>query len=385
MNMTPTRSLGKKVGRTVLVALSAVLACVLVIVGVLRIMSPGKPAPILDGSGHKLAGSISEKVFVTINGVKQGMFIRGRSTANPVLLFVHGGPGMPEYFMSEAYPTGLEDYFTVCWWEQRGAGLSDDPAHRDASLTAEQLVSDTVAVTNYLRERFGQSKIYLMGHSWGSFLGIQAAARAPELYHAYLGMGQVSRQAESEKIAYAYMLEQYTAVGNAKMLRKLEQYPLLESDATLRSYFTSMLRDDAMHKLGIGTTKEMESVVTGIFIPVMKSRAYTLGEKINLWRAKAFLRGSTELIDEMFAADMSVMVPRLEIPAYFLCGRYDYTSSYALAAEYFAKLEAPVKGFYTFEQSAHSPLFEEPEKMLRILREDVLAGKTGLADAPSGR
>jgi pimeloyl-ACP methyl ester carboxylesterase len=220
-----------------------------------------------------------------------------------------------------------------------------------------------------------------MGHSWGSFLGIQAAARAPELYHAYIGIGQISRQLESEKLAYEYMLEQYKAAGNKKMVQKLEGYLITESDTALTSYLSSSLRDEAMHSLGVGTTHNMKSVITGIFLPVMQCRAYTLGEKINIWRGKAFLNKSTDLRNQEYSTDLTAKVPKLDIPVYFFSGKYDYTVSCELAKEYFKKLQAPMKGFYTFEQSAHSPLFEEPDKLLRILREDVLAGTTSLADA----
>ncbi len=182
-----------------LTIVSIVLTGILILVGILLVWSPGKSEPFLDENGNLLAGSISEKTWVHINGVEQGMFIKSKNVNNPVLLFVHGGPGMPEYWLTQRYPTSLEDYFTVVWWEQRGAGLSYNPNIPAETMTAEQFVSDTLEVTNYLRNRFGKEKIYLMGHSWGSYIGIQAAARAPELFHAYIGIGQISHQIESEQ------------------------------------------------------------------------------------------------------------------------------------------------------------------------------------------
>jgi len=364
----------------VLIALASLLICLIVLVCALLACSPGKPKPFLDQDGKELAGSISEKVYVNINGVKQGMFIKSKNKNNPVLLFLHGGPGMPEYFLAEKYLSSIEDNFTVCYWEQRGSGLSYDSTISAKTVTTDQLIADTVEVSNYLRKRFGQDKIYLMGHSWGSFIGIQAAMRAPELYCAYIGMGQISQQLESEKLAYKYMLAQYKAAGNKKMVQKLEAYPLTESNTALNSYLSSSLRDEAMHDLGIGTMHNMKSVITGIFLPVMQCRAYTFGEKINIWRGKAISRNSTNLCNQMYSTDLTVEVPKLDIPVYFFSGKYDYTVLYTLAKAYFDKLQAPVKGFYTFEQSAHSPLFEEPEKSLRILQEDVLAGKVALSD-----
>ncbi len=359
------------------IILAVLLACTLIILGLLLVWSPGKPIPFLDKSGNPLAGSISEKIHVPINGVEQGMFIESKNKANQVLLFVHGGPGMPTHFLNRLYPTGLENLFTVCWWEQRGAGLSYIPRLGPETLTVEQLVADMLAVTNYLRQRFGQEKIYLMGHSWGSFLGIQAAARAPELYHAYVGVGQVSYQLKSEVLAYDYMLQQFRTAGNSKMVRRLEQAPVKMGAPLPQAY--DALRDDAMHSLGIGTTRGMRSVITGIFLPSWQAPEYTLGEKIGLWRGK--FASKAVLWQKFIATDLTRLVTELRLPAYFFHGRYDYTASYPEAKGYFERMKAPLKGFYTFEQSAHSPIYEEPKQMGRILREDVLAGTNHLSDA----
>ncbi len=358
------------------ILISIISACILVLVSILLVWSyPGKPRPFLDESGHVLAGSISEKTFVEINGLKQGMFIKSRDIANPVLLYLHGG--MPDYFLSEDYPTGLEDDFTVVWWEMRGSGISYSADIPRETLTLEQMISDTLAVTNYLRERFGKEKIYLMGHSGGTFIGIQAAARAPELYSAYIGQAQMSYQLKSEKMAYDYMLEQFKKNGNTNMVRKLEAAPVTMTGGTPDAY--RLLRDPGMHSLGIGTIHEMNSVITGIVLPSWQSREYTLMEKVHTWTGKA-RSGVAVLWNDMLATDLSKQVTELSIPVYFFSGIYDYTVNYTLAKEYFGKIQAPVKGFYTFEQSAHSPMFEEPEKMQKLMREDVLNGTNHLAD-----
>lgn len=164
-----------------------------------------KPQPFLDEQGRPLPGSIVEKVFVPINGVDQGMFLTSTDDRHPVLLYLHGG--MSEYFLTQRYPTGLEDVFTVVWWEQRGTGLSYRANIPPETLTVEQFIADTLEVTNYLRHRFRKEKIYLIGHSGGTFIGIQAAAQAPELYSAYIGMAQMSSQFTSEWLAYEYMLQ----------------------------------------------------------------------------------------------------------------------------------------------------------------------------------
>jgi pimeloyl-ACP methyl ester carboxylesterase len=126
------------------------------VVGVLLYWSyPGQPAPFVGHDGQPLPGSISEKVWVEINGVPQGMFIRGRNATKPVLLFLHGG--MPEYFLAERAPRGLEGLFVVGWWEQRGAGLSYRPDHQGERITTAQLAADAIAVARYLRGRSTRS------------------------------------------------------------------------------------------------------------------------------------------------------------------------------------------------------------------------------------
>jgi pimeloyl-ACP methyl ester carboxylesterase len=160
------------------------------------------------------------------------------------------------------------------------------------------------------------------------------------------------------------------------MLRELRKAAPSLDGALPLSY--DRIRDDAMHQLGIGTTRGMDSIVTGVFYPSWLSPQYTLGEKFDFWRGK--INSARLLRNQMFATDLTRQVTRLELPVYFFEGQYDYTCSYILAKEYFSRLEAPLKGFYTFENSAHSPIFEEPERMSTILLSDVLTANIRLAD-----
>lgn len=360
----------KKMTLTIVVITIFLIAA---ITGVLLIYSPGKAQPFLDHEGKELKESISEKTFITIGGIQQGMFIKSKNRENPVLLYLHGG--VPDYFLTHKYPTGLEDYFTVVWWEQRGFGLSYSDSIPAASMNLDQMISDTREVTDYLRTRFDTEKIYLMGRSGGTFIGIQAAARTPGLYHAYIGIGQMTDQLKSEGLAYQYVLKKYREDENRRMVRKLEASPV--TDKIPPEYLK--LRDRAMHNYGIGTTRDMNSVITGMFIPSMTCKEYTLKEKFNLWRSKSKW-GVHPLWDTIIVTDLARQVKEVNIPVYFFHGIYDYTVSYPLAKDYFETLQAPVKGFYTFKNSAHSPHFEEPQRVKAIFESDILIGKTLLAD-----
>ncbi len=354
--------------------------CLLLLVTIL-IYSPGKIYPYRDQQGKVLANSLSEKTFINVNGVKQGMFIQSKNIDHPVLLYIHGGPAFPNYFLIDKYKPQLEDNFTVCYWEQRGGGLSYTPEVTVGSMSYHQLADDAYKVTQYLIQRFNKDKIYVMAHSGGTPIALLLIQKHPELYRAYIGMGQITHQAASEKLAYKYMLNKSIKDGNTKVVNALKNYKVLEADSNIIKFYKSALRDNAMHTLGIGTMHKMTSVFWDIFIPVWACKAYTLAEKINIWKSKFNFLPKTNLIKEMLETDYTTKVPKIDIPVYFFSGKYDYTVNKDLSKAYLITLNAPHKGFYTFKNSAHSPLYEEPELVRQIIVKDVLNGKFNLADS----
>ncbi|MFM9910776.1 MAG: alpha/beta fold hydrolase [Chitinophagaceae bacterium] len=370
----------KKIRRMLVILFSILLGLFLILTIILLAYSPGKIEPYKDETGRIMPGSIAEKTFIKIGGVTQGMFIKSRNRSNPVLLYVHGGPAFPNYFLIDKYKPGLEDYFTVCYWEQRGGGLSYTNDVTLESMNFHQLASDAIEVTNYLRKRFGKERIYIMAHSGGTPIAILAVQREPTLFYAYIGMGQITNQAESEKIAYKYMLEKYAAGGNERRINELKKYPVLASDSNISSFYKSSIRDKCMHELGIGTMHKMKSVFWDIFIPVWTCKAYTLTEKISIWKSKFSFLPKANLISEMLETDFTAAITKLDIPVYFFSGKYDLTVNIDLSKAYLAKLNAPLKGFYTFNNSAHSPLLEEPELVRKIIKTDILNNKNSLAD-----
>ncbi len=358
---------------------AAIVLCIVTSILIILPPSAGKPKPFLDENGNVLEDSISEKTFVDINGTSLGMFVMAKNQSKPVLLMLGGGPGIPEYLLEHEYPTGLADEFVVCYLEYRGTSLSYKSGVDTSAMTLEQYVDDVIGVTDYLRDRFGQDKIYLMGHSFGTYIGINTVYQHPELYHSYIAMAQIADSRESEMLAYNYMLERYKADGNDNMVKQFEKYPIAASDEAFKEYSMSSLRDTAMHELGVGTTRAMRSVMSGIFFPSLRCGAYTQAERINIWRGKAFAQEAPVALDSR-TFNAFEAIPELEIPIYFFGGAHDYTVNYSLQRDYYQHIKAPMKAFYTFSNSAHSPLFEEPERALNILVNDVLAGGKALAD-----
>ena len=178
-------------------------------------------------------------------------------------------------------------------------------------MTTEQFIADTLAVTDHLRERFHQDRIYVLAHSWGTYLAIQAVQRAPERYHAHVGMAQISHQIESENESYAYVLERYERMGDTRMVRRLRASPISMSVPMPEAYLA--LRDRAMHRLGVGTMHEMKSVVTGVFLRSLRNSEYTAREKLAIWRGRSFSQ-SFGLWDEMQRTDLAARITSLEVP-----------------------------------------------------------------------
>lgn len=346
----------------------------IVVLILLSCKSAGKPKPFLDENNTIINNSISEKIFIEVNGTTQGMFIKGKNLNNPIILYLHGG--MPDYFLTEKYPTGIENNFTIVWWEQRGSGISSNLKESNGEITIDQLIDDTFFVTKYLSNRFNKSKIYLMGHSGGTFTGIIVSHKYPELYHAYIGIAQISDQRKSEQYAVDYMLNKFEELNDLSMVNKLKNIHFEETGELPKEYLK--IRDDAMHKLGIGTTRDMKNVYDIFFASLFFSE-YTVCEKYRLWSGKS-KAGVSIIWNEMINVNLMENYTSFSIPIYFVHGKYDYTCSYDQARMYFNKIEAPVKGFYTFNKSAHSPLFEEPDKLNEILVKDLINLKTSLSD-----
>lgn len=357
----------KKAGKVILIILLSVLAVWVIGVVFLWIKSPGRLDPLTDPEGKVIPNSLSERVHLEIGGIEQGFFIRGENPDNPVILFLHGGPGSPELPMVVTCEKEerLEKYFTVCYWDQRGAGMSYHSSLDPATLTVAQMVEDTREMTRYLQERFGQEKIFLMGHSWGSYLGIKVIEKYPELYRAFIGIGQVTDQLQSEKIAYDHMLQLATEQGNSNDVRDLKKYDKNAAGFPTRDYLLNT-RTLLMNKYGIGIMHNdfsMGSLVKDILF----FRGYTLSDK------SKYIRGNALSLDHVFyyviEDNLFHSSPSFEVPVYITHGKYDYQVSYTLAKHYYDTITAPKKGFFTFENSAHSPNLEEPENFVRVVRQ----------------
>ncbi|MDD6037421.1 MAG: alpha/beta hydrolase [bacterium] len=345
-----------------------VIAIIVLLGAVFFIMCPpskGELKQFTDENGNVLENSIAERCYLDIDGARIGLTILGKDKSNPVLLLCGGGPGIPQFLLEYMYPSALTDKFIVCNFDYRGTGISYEKVDPE-TINLDLFISDCVEVTNYLRERFGQDKLYLMGHSFGSYIALNLADRYPEYFIAYLAVSQVTDQRESECLAFDYMKEQYRLQGNTRMYKKMDQLNIRESEEDFNNYKNSMLRDASMHDLGVGTTRDMDSVITGIVLPSMKCKQYTIAQRINIWRGKIqtnkYSTGASK-----FQAFKKIKC--LDIPIYFFAGEYDYTCCESLQRKYYEFIDAPEKEYYFYEGVAHSPIYEDYEKTSEILDE----------------
>ena len=354
----------KKVGKILLITLISIIGLLLAVVILLVIKSPGKLEPLKDAGGNVIVGALAEKNFMEIGGVRQGFFIRTENPTNPVLLFIHGGPGSPSFPYSLPYetPERLEKYYTVCYWEHRGAGMSYSESIDPATMTIAQITEDARQMTAYLQNRFKQEKIYLTGHSFGSYLGIKVITKHPENYVAFIGIGQISNQSESEKLALDFMLQHATEINDEDALNKLKPFDKQTADFPSDDFL--MLRSQLLNKYGYGMAHQNISM-DGLIKDVLFFKGYTFSEKMNYIKGSLF---SSKLFDNTMKDNLFDSSASFDIPIYFIQGKYDYVTSYILAQAYLNRIEAPAKAFFTFENSAHAPFLEEPDKFIQTMR-----------------
>lgn len=348
----------KKMGIIILISILFFLSAL-----VLIILPPG---------GGKI--SQTERKYLDFDDGKIGLLIKAKDKNKPVLLVCGGGPGIPQFLLEDLYPNCLADRFIVCYMEYRGTGLSYFSDIQASKMTTDHYISDVLAVTDYLKDQYKQKKIYIMGHSFGTYIALNTVSQYPENYSAYLAMSQVCNQKESEIIAFEYMKNEFKNQGNTKAVANFDRFDIKNSTEDYEKYFSSPLRDNSMHQLGIGTTRNMKSVITGIFFPSLRCKAYKPSERIKIWKGKA-LSHSFPVTKDAISFNSFESIQSIKIPVYFFAGKYDYTCSYELQKKYFETINAPKKEFFTFENSAHSPIYEESEKagliLDRILSENL--------------
>lgn len=327
---------------------------VILIAGALayREFSPSSTPPIEDENGNILSDSISELEEVEIGGMKQWIQIRGEDATNPVLLWLHGGPGSAQMPVARYFNQELEKDFIVVHWDQRGAGKSNPPNFDEKTMTFDQYLADTYQLTQYLKQKLNKEKIYLLGHSWGTKIGITMAKKHPEDYYAYIGISQIVENKKAQKIAYDWLLSQISQPDSRDLekLVKIGEPPYFEHDKYIK--FIKII-----DSYGGG----MDISVVKLAFIALQAKEYKLSDLAG-WLDGAN-RGSGPMWDTYSLWDAAKEVPEVDIPVYFFSGKNDYNTPLQLVKEYYEALEAPYgKNLIIFEDSSHTPFMQETDK-----------------------
>lgn len=320
-----------------------------------------------------LKNGISEFRTIKIGSIDQTVLIRGENKNNPILLYLHGGPGSTELIPFRLAHKNLEKYFTIVLWEQRGTGKSYSNNISIESMNIDQFISDTHDLTNYLLQYFNKSKLLLVGHSWGTLLGLLTVHKYPDLYYAYVGSGQMVNPNRGEKISFAYVLQKANDTNNKKALKELlsinSQNTYLTID-TENKWF-DYIKKQRKWLISLGGEIYNQNNYSLLFnSKTLFSPEYSLLDFIKFGQGSVFSLKS--MWPEVMNIELDKTTTNFEIPIFFLQGEHDYNTPTELVKEYFNSINAPEKQLVLFEKSAHHPMYEEPKKFENVLVFQIL-------------
>lgn len=326
---------------------------------------PATTDPIAGPDGEPLAGSLAELTSVEVDGHDLGLMVRGANIDNPVLLFLAGGPGGSELGAMRRHLPALEEHFTVVTWDQRGSGTSYPALDPTDTVTLDGFVSDTIAVTDYLLERFDTEDIYLLGQSWGTTLGVLAVQERPELYRAFVGTGQMVSQRASDLIFYEDTLAWALRTGNDGLVEQLTAAgpPPYEE---MFPYETALSHEQAVYPYDHSGNSEG----SGQMSENLLVEEYTLVDQVHI--LGAFMDTFAALYPQLQEVDFRESATDVEVPMYFVQGAHEARARTEPFEEWYSMVEAPTKDRVVLDTSGHRPMWEQPEQFVDYMVDTVL-------------
>ncbi len=302
---------------------------------------------------------INESMYVDINGTKQWINIYGENKDNPVLLYLHGGPGSPTSDIDYAFTRKWADVYTIVTWNQRNCGKSYDKNQNDIVITKDLLMEDGKEMTEFLLKYLSKEKITILGHSWGSIYGANLVIEHPEYYDAFIGTGQLVDFDENEK----RFKEEATkwAKGDIEAMKIVGQ--LTPEKITIEHY---MVKNTLMNKYGYGMMKDGTDY--NIFATILFNPNYTVADWFKYFFRDTSVYMKFNMSDEL---KMFSLKGRYDysIPYYNINGDKDYQTNFEIAGEYFEKVNAPEKKLYIMEDTSHGLLESKSSEFSKILHE----------------
>ncbi|MEQ7054398.1 alpha/beta hydrolase [Paenibacillaceae sp. P-4] len=313
------------------------------------------------------SNGIDCREFVTIGGISQYLHHRGEDIDNPVLLFLHGGPGETILPFAQEFQIPWEKHVTVVHWDQRNCGktyFNNDPKQVTPTTTVDRVVQDTYEIVQYLKNKYRREKIIILGHSWGSVLGSLFTKQYPKLVQAYIGVGQVINMFDNERVGYEKVLESAKEAGNESDLRallRLKPYPPITFDGEMIRKLKKVRKFQSKYNLAAGPT--MELIGNALCSPF-----YTLKDMRYFFISGAFGDGQRHIWKYLMESfDLASMGAAFEVPVFYIHGERDWQTPYPLAREFFSTIKAPLKQFYSIPEAGHIVMLEQREKFNEAL------------------
>ena len=337
---------------------------------------PASPPAVLGPDGAAVPGSVAELATVRLGGADQTVMIRAADPDKPVLLYLSGGPGQSDLAFSRVFAAGWVDDFVFVDLDQRGNGRSYPAIDPVSSFTLQRAVDDVIELTDHLRARFGEEKIYLMGESWGTILGVLAVQQRPDLYHAWIGSGQMVDVVETDRRIYRDLVAYAARAGDADLAAKLAEmgappYPDVPwANASVLTWYDYLYKE---YTPSAGYIARGEAAGLDPFGALGSEYAFI--DKTNVLRG--LIDTFAVVYPQLYDLDFRVAVPRLEVPVWILDGAAELEGRRSLALEWFGLLEAPAKQLVTYENAAHSVAFEQADDVGRLLTEVIVPATYG--------
>lgn len=314
---------------------------------------------------------LDERLYIDVNGDKQHLHIRTNNLNADILLFVHGGPGVCDrsWVMPKQSKYLADDFVMVCW-DQRMAGKSYKSKNADKEMSIGQQVDDMYEVVNYLRSRFNKNKIFFVGHSWGSILGVCYLLKYPKSIKAYVGMGQFVNGEINEKMSYDFVMDYAKEHNKSKAIKDLEAIGEPVNGMYKGGLDALMVQRNYMTKFGGGCYKEKENIFKSVLVPFITSGEYNILTDLYKY-AKGTFYCLEKLWPEVISLKFDEDVKKLSVPVFLFQGDHDQNTPTVLAKRWFDDLDAPYKEYVPFKESAHSPIKEEEELWGKTLVEKL--------------
>ena len=324
---------------------------------------------------------IQESYATTIGGIKQWINVRGEDKDNPIILFIHGGPASPAMPSLWQFQRPLEEYFTVVHYDQRGAGKTYREVDAESisdTISIDRYVDDAIEIAEYVRERYGEDKLILAAHSWGTVLGMEAALKRPDLFHAYVGIGQVVNTQVNEELSFQYGLAQARKDENKEAIAEMESIAPYPGNQPITRERIIIARKWPQHYGGLNAYRDEEQDYY--------YGASLLSPDYNCEDRHAFFEGNVFTLDHILEEFLQVdftSVGEFPIPVIMFMGRHDYTTPSEPTAAWLQQVDAPYKRGVWFENSAQMMPWEEPGKTLVSLLKYVRPIATSASDTES--